>query len=122
MSRIAVLGAGICGLVAARDLRIRGYDVVALEAGPETGGVIGSETRDGYLLEIGPNTLALRADSAALELLAETEMLEKAIERSREKQQILGWRGQQRSGVRKERHARKGSEAGLSPWAIFLKF
>ncbi|MGE4550328.1 MAG: protoporphyrinogen oxidase, partial [Opitutales bacterium] len=61
-------------------LRIRGYDVVALEAGPETGGVIGSETRDGYLLEIGPNTLALRADSAALELLAETEMLEKAIE------------------------------------------
>lgn len=80
MSRIAVLGAGICGLVAARDLRIRGYDVVALEAGPETGGVIGSEKRDGYLLEIGPNTLALRADSAAIGLLVEMDLLVEAVD------------------------------------------
>ena len=32
MSRIAVLGAGLCGLVAARDLRMRGHEVVVLEA------------------------------------------------------------------------------------------
>jgi oxygen-dependent protoporphyrinogen oxidase len=80
MSRIAVLGAGLCGLVAARDLRLRGHEVVVLEAGPEIGGVIGSEKRDGYLLENGPNTLALRADAVALELMAETGLLKEAVD------------------------------------------
>ncbi len=80
MSRVAVLGAGICGLVAARDLRLRGHDVVALEAGPETGGVVDSKEHDGYLLEIGPNTLALRPDSAAINLLVEMELLEEAVD------------------------------------------
>ncbi|MFP6855316.1 MAG: protoporphyrinogen oxidase [Opitutales bacterium] len=80
MSGIAVLGAGVCGLVAARDLRVRGHEVLLFEAGPEVGGVIGCENCDGYLLETGPNTLALRADSAALELFAETDLLKEAVD------------------------------------------
>ncbi|SVC51732.1 uncharacterized protein METZ01_LOCUS304586, partial [marine metagenome] len=67
-------------MVAARDLRLRGHEVVVLEAGPDVGGVIGCEKRDGYLLENGPNTLALRADAVALELMAETDLLKEAVD------------------------------------------
>ncbi len=60
-----VVGAGISGLVCAYALRKAGVDAQVLEASPRPGGVIRSEVRDGFLLELGPQsfsgTAALRS-------------------------------------------------------------
>jgi oxygen-dependent protoporphyrinogen oxidase len=60
-----VVGGGISGLVCAYALRKAGIDAYLVEASPRPGGVINSVTRDGFLLELGPQsfsgTLALRA-------------------------------------------------------------
>ena len=53
----AVIGGGLAGLVRARTLAARGEEVVLFEAAREPGGVVRSEKRDGYLLELGPNTV-----------------------------------------------------------------
>jgi oxygen-dependent protoporphyrinogen oxidase len=55
--RIAVVGAGLSGLARARALVARGEDVVLVEESDRPGGVVRSEKRDGYLLELGPNTV-----------------------------------------------------------------
>ncbi|MEP6471792.1 MAG: protoporphyrinogen oxidase [Acidobacteriota bacterium] len=52
-----VVGAGLSGLVAAHALAARGEDVLLLEESPRPGGVVRTEERDGWLLELGPNTV-----------------------------------------------------------------
>ncbi len=49
--RIAVIGAGIGGLAAARALVRAGIDAQVLEAAPHTGGVVGTTAVDGYVRE-----------------------------------------------------------------------
>ena len=65
-----VVGGGISGLVCAYALRKAGIDAQLVEASPRAGGVIHSVTRDGFLLELGPqsfsSTPALRALCAEL--------------------------------------------------------
>ena len=60
-----VVGAGISGLACAYALRKAGVDAQVLEVSPRGGGVIASEMRDGFLLELGPQsfsgTAALRS-------------------------------------------------------------
>jgi protoporphyrinogen/coproporphyrinogen III oxidase len=60
-----VVGAGISGLICAYALHKAGVDAQVLEASPRAGGVIASEVRDGFLLELGPQsfsgTTALRS-------------------------------------------------------------
>jgi len=60
-----VVGAGISGLACAYALRKAGFNAQVLEASPRAGGVIASEARDGFLLELGPQsfsgTVALRS-------------------------------------------------------------
>jgi protoporphyrinogen/coproporphyrinogen III oxidase len=60
-----VLGAGISGLACAYALRKAGVDAHVLEASACAGGVIASELRNGFLLELGPQsfsgTAALRS-------------------------------------------------------------
>mgnify|MGYP003318769461 FL=1 len=78
MGRTIIIGAGLCGLVAARTCSSEG-GVLVLEAGSCPGGMIRSERRDGYLLEHGPNTLALRAGHAT-DYLEQIGLLEDTIE------------------------------------------
>ncbi len=52
-----VVGGGIAGLAAAHVLAERGVPFVLLEASRRLGGVIRSESRDGFLMEAGPDTL-----------------------------------------------------------------
>ncbi len=53
-----VVGGGISGLVCAHALRKAGIDAQLVEASPRPGGVINSVTRDGFLLELGPQSFS----------------------------------------------------------------
>ena len=55
--RIAVIGGGITGLTAAWELQRAGFVPVVFEAGPRVGGVIGAFRAEGWLHELGPNSL-----------------------------------------------------------------
>lgn len=55
-----VVGAGVAGLAAVWTLRRRGHRVLGLEAADRLGGVIRTETREGWLFELGPNTVLSR--------------------------------------------------------------
>ena len=79
MSRTIVIGAGLCGLVAARASRQNGVETLLLEAADQPGGMIRSRRVEGYLLEDGPNTLALRA-GGCLDYLKKTGLLSRAVD------------------------------------------
>jgi oxygen-dependent protoporphyrinogen oxidase len=64
-----VVGGGISGLVGAYALRKSGIDAHLVEALPRPGGVIHSVTRDGFLLELGPQSFS--GTSALRELCAD---------------------------------------------------
>ena len=53
-----VVGGGISGLVCAYVLRKSGIDAQLVEASSRPGGVIHSVTRDGFLLELGPQSFS----------------------------------------------------------------
>ncbi len=65
MSRVVVIGAGVAGLAAARQLRNTGHDVVVLERTSRPGGVIRSSRADGFLREHAANGFLGSADGAA---------------------------------------------------------
>ena len=53
-----VVGAGISGLACAYYLRKSGIDAQIVETSPRPGGMIRSERRDGYILELGPQSFS----------------------------------------------------------------
>jgi len=53
-----VVGGGISGLVCAYALRKARIDAQLVESSPRPGGVINSVTRDGFLLELGPQSFS----------------------------------------------------------------
>ena len=57
MTGTIVVGAGMSGLVRAHALARRGEDVLLLEASEAVGGVMQTRSQDGFLLELGPNTV-----------------------------------------------------------------
>ena len=63
---VAVVGAGLSGLVVAYELKRRGLNVRLYEAAPRAGGVIGTTSGDGFLAEHGPNSCTF---TTALEAL-----------------------------------------------------
>jgi len=87
--KVVVIGAGITGLVAARELfRIsektrRAVEVVVLEASPRAGGKIRTETVDGAVIETGPDSfVTLKPEMLDLvrELGLESELIGTAPE------------------------------------------
>jgi oxygen-dependent protoporphyrinogen oxidase len=55
---VLIIGAGISGLTCAYHLRKFGVDAHIVEASARLGGVIRSERRDGFLLELGPQSFS----------------------------------------------------------------
>ena len=55
---VLIVGAGISGLTGAYHLRRSGIDANVVEASPQPGGVIRCERRDGFLLELGPQSFS----------------------------------------------------------------
>ncbi len=53
---VLVVGAGIAGLAAARDLATAGLHPLVVDAGRQPGGVMQTDEVDGYRIEAGPNT------------------------------------------------------------------
>ncbi len=53
-----VIGGGISGLVCAYALRKGGVDAMVVEASDRAGGAIRTERREGYLLELGPQSFS----------------------------------------------------------------
>lgn len=66
--RIAVLGGGITGLTAAWYLRRLGFTPVVFEQSARPGGAIGASRTDGWLHELGPNSL-LEGSAEVAELI-----------------------------------------------------
>jgi protoporphyrinogen/coproporphyrinogen III oxidase len=75
---VLIVGAGISGLISAYYLRKSGIDAHLVEASPRPGGVIRSERRDGFLLELGPQSFSSTPQLADLcrDLGIEIELLE----------------------------------------------
>jgi oxygen-dependent protoporphyrinogen oxidase len=63
---VAVVGAGITGLVAAYALRRRGVNVTLYEASGHAGGAIRTTHADGFLAEHGPNSFVTSGPVEAL--------------------------------------------------------
>jgi oxygen-dependent protoporphyrinogen oxidase len=65
MGAVAIVGGGVAGLTAAYRLKLRGVRVVVYEGTQRVGGVIWTDRREGYLAELGPNSLAAPAPALA---------------------------------------------------------
>ncbi|MFI5084524.1 MAG: protoporphyrinogen/coproporphyrinogen oxidase [Actinomycetales bacterium] len=63
--RAVVIGAGMAGLVAARDLAAAGYAVTVLEAADRAGGCVGRHTVAGHVLDSGAESFATRTSAVA---------------------------------------------------------
>jgi len=83
MAAVAVVGAGIAGLTAAHRLKRKGYRVVVYEASERAGGVIRTERREGYLAELGPNSMA-PGGAAVTELITQLGLDSSRVEVQRE--------------------------------------
>ncbi|MEO7597639.1 MAG: protoporphyrinogen oxidase [Opitutus sp.] len=70
---IAILGAGITGLVAAHRLTQLGHHVRIFEQSSRIGGAIRSERADGWLIEAGPNSI-MTGEPALTKLLSELDL------------------------------------------------
>jgi protoporphyrinogen/coproporphyrinogen III oxidase len=57
VTQTVVVGGGLSGLVVGLALGRRGESVRVLEASPRAGGAVRTEFADGFLLELGPNTV-----------------------------------------------------------------
>jgi oxygen-dependent protoporphyrinogen oxidase len=73
-----VVGGGISGLVCAYALQKAGIEVQLVEASPRPGGVINSISRDGFLLELGPQSFS--GTSALRQLCSEIGISDQLLE------------------------------------------
>jgi protoporphyrinogen/coproporphyrinogen III oxidase len=83
MAAVAIVGAGVAGLTAAYHLKRRGIRVVVYEASDRAGGVVMTERREGYLAELGPNSVTAIGGRVA-ELLSQLGLDASRVEAQRE--------------------------------------
>ena len=80
MKSIAILGGGLSGLTQAWKAQKCGKKVTIFEENSRLGGVIQSErTKEGFLLDYGPNSLSLRKQNL-FEMLEQLDILDHAID------------------------------------------
>lgn len=75
---VAVVGAGITGLVAAYELRRRGINVTLYEAASHSGGAIRTTHADGFLAEHGPNSFV--SSAPVEELISKLDLHDDVVE------------------------------------------
>jgi oxygen-dependent protoporphyrinogen oxidase len=75
-----VVGGGISGLVCAYSLQKAGIEVQLVETSPRPGGVINSVSRDGFLLELGPQSFS--GTAALRQLCSELGISDQLLEAS----------------------------------------
>jgi len=64
MARVAVVGAGVAGLAAARTLAAAGHEVVVLEGSPRVGGALGVSEVAGVAVDEGADAFLVRQPEA----------------------------------------------------------
>jgi protoporphyrinogen/coproporphyrinogen III oxidase len=90
-TRTIVIGAGMSGLVRARALAERGEEVLLLEASSRPGGVVRTERKDGFLLELGPNTV--RPTPELWDLVGELGLRDEALLADPRLPRYVEWQG-----------------------------
>jgi oxygen-dependent protoporphyrinogen oxidase len=75
---VAILGAGVTGLVAAHRLTALGHRVRVFEQSSRAGGAVRTERIDGWLIEAGPNSL-LSGDPATSKLIGELGLQSRVV-------------------------------------------
>jgi protoporphyrinogen/coproporphyrinogen III oxidase len=91
MSSTIVVGGGMSGLVRARALLGQGEDVRLLESSDRPGGAVRTERRDGFLLELGPNTV--RPTPELWGLVGELGLREEALLADPRLPRYVEWQG-----------------------------
>ncbi|WP_010154959.1 FAD-dependent oxidoreductase, partial [Leucobacter chromiiresistens] len=76
--RIAVVGGGVSGLVAARELALAGADVVVVEGADRLGGRIRGAALAGTTIDIGAESFATRGGTVAA-LIGEIGMADQIV-------------------------------------------
>jgi len=97
--RVAVIGGGLAGLVAALDLTEGGFDVVVLEAGDRYGGQIRTTRDRGFLIEEGADGFDPNASPAFLGLIRDLRLDGEIIAPDRLPELILDPDGLHQAGV-----------------------
>jgi hypothetical protein len=76
--RVAIVGAGLSGLAAARELSSQGHEVVVFEKGRAVGGRVATRSEQGFVWDSGATSVALRErsiDRVILEELDRTDLV-----------------------------------------------
>ncbi|MDD5139502.1 MAG: protoporphyrinogen oxidase [Verrucomicrobiales bacterium] len=81
MKSVAIIGAGITGLTAAFYLERKGVPVTVYEAGARAGGVIQSSRQNGFLAELGPNTI-LETSPKITQIVRDAGLAERRLDTS----------------------------------------